>query len=486
MPSGYRNARVRAAYSLPLAWRNLTEIDVAQFSAVIRGAMKKRSLDLRTLETLLLAWSILVTGRRPEEIVSLSVRCVPDDQGLAGQAYGLIRRRGSWGWWLPSGLPKDQKTASKWTGLRPWSPSIYLPATTTLVALLDRCLQLRKAESGGRTRLGVKAIPIFSLGDGLLYGVPYLLALRNPLGPDRTRRATTTPETLSRWLPTAMSMRPGGDAVPASILSGRIAAVAKTTSYYGSASNISLARDYRSSIDDLDKVRARRMPAHQAEVYGGDRLTPSDAAVRTLIARLSKRLADDLDERDRHRAMTDYTVALLSFALAHRGSGHLPTLGGVDESTGFCWITDKNAAGSPARRMVWVGRTARGQLAYYANHLKQVVGGPIDPINLSLFDWRRDKAMKLTIGQVLDRALGCSMPRNAGRHWLRSRLIGRCSSETLFAFFGHGPIDDGSWDAASGLDPVMYRADIARSLDVELSGIGWHPLDARGQSALAI
>ncbi|WP_457848462.1 hypothetical protein, partial [Staphylococcus aureus] len=57
------------------------------------------------------------------------------------------------------------------------------------------------------------------------------------------------------------------------------------------------------------------------------------------------------------------------------------------------------------------------------------------------------------------------LPKNAGRHWLRAKLVGRCSTESLHAFYGHGPVSDGSWDEMSALDPSAYRADLARVLD---------------------
>jgi hypothetical protein len=231
------------------------------------------------------------------------------------------------------------------------------------------------------------------------------------------------------------------------------------------------------------------VPAELVAAYVGDRLTPADATVRGLIATLAGALGDDEhDLAERHQAMVAYTVGLLCFALAHRGdAGTMPSQRGVHTETRLCWIRDKAISGASTRRLVWICNTAFEQLRLYDAHLDQLQREVSRPAaqaiaslrtgtQLPLFDMASGRVEPMTVTAAVRTAVSWPrLPKNAGRHWLRARLVGRCSTETLHALFGHGPVGDGPWDATSALDPAVYRADLARVLDPTLSAIGWIP-----------
>jgi hypothetical protein len=494
--SGFRHARVRAAYTLPLGWQHLTPVDIDHIRAEVDGRRADKLASLETLETCLIAWSILVTGRPLDLLLSLAVRIVSASADLDREQHGLIKVGGRWGWWLPAAQPTEQRTDRMRAGMNRWSASIYLPVSDTIIDLVERCVATRNRTAAGRIHISGQPHPLFTCGDALRKTVASMLAARHSIAPDRARRATTTPEALGRWLASSITQRPGGDSVPASIITGRMDPVARTTAYYGSISNEGAARLYRQAIEPVDTVACGDIIGQQIGRHAGDRMTPSDVTVRLMIARLTDQLrAPDRDLAERHRAMTDYTVALLAFALAHRGSGMIPALNEVDAETRLCRISDKTKVGLAAPRLVWISDTAFRQLALYEQHVErlhvQLGGNPADALatirswaGLPLFDMNRrsHRIEPIDVLKVMRRALAGkgALTANAGRHWLRAQLVGLCSTDTLRAFFGHGPIDNSSWDWSSALDPVIYRADIARVLDRVLFKIGWKALDESG------
>jgi hypothetical protein len=486
LSSGFRNARVREAQSLPLGWRHLTAVDVALLKDALTS-LAAPGADLRTIEGCLLVWATLVTGRHPADLLPLSMRMARKSERLADGAPGLVSIGGRWGWWLFAAAPPGQRNASDL--MCPTSSGLYLPATKAVAELAERCVAMRRRLSAGRVNVSGAAIPMFTFGAALLADVTAILATRHPLGAQRARRATTTPEALARWLPAEMLGAAGGDVVTASIAAGRVLGQGQTAIFYGAVRHDHLVDRYRAAIAPIDELSHRYVPAQLVGAYLGDRLTPSDHSVRSLVARLASDLEDPaLDAAERHDAMLAYTAGLLGFALAHRGdSGTVPAVQDVDAGTRLVWIHDKAVSGTSTRRLVWVCDTAMAQLRRYDEHLDQLLD-QVSPVakqaitalrerpGLALFSMTSGRVVSLTAPQAFHRAMAVAgLPKNAGRHWLRGQLAGRCSTETLHALLGHGLTGDGSWDATSALDPVAYRADLARLLDPTLAAIGWKP-----------
>ncbi len=273
------------------------------------------------------------------------------------------------------------------------------------------------------------------------------------------------------------------------MLGGRVGRVARTSGYYGSIAHDAVSVLYRSAVEGVDRVsHVEPPPAHLVDRYIGDRLTPSDGTVRDIIARLADRLDVQGSLTERHRAITDYTVVLLAFAFGHRGKGDLPAMWSIDPETGFCWIEDKLTASGVLQRLAWTCDIAIRQLAIYHAYLKALrpLIGPdktgrtderFNTPGLPIFDIVDGVPAERDAWDVLGRCVAAhgGLTRNAGRHWLRAQLVGKCSTESLHALFGHGPVEDGSWDIHGALDPLAYRADIARVLDSVLAAAGWRP-----------
>ena len=489
-PSGYRNRRVREASALPLGWRHLTAVDIERLISTI-DAQTGAGAKLSALEACLLLWSSLVTGRDPAELLTMSIRMVLKGANLQGEDEGLISHGGQWAWWLSVGDPRQKRADGP---MCPTSDFIFLPATSRVAGLVKRCVALRRTAAPTTFNISGAAQPLFSGGNSLLADLTTLLAARHEISPERARRATTTPETVARWLPRQLIGMAGGDPVAAGLISGDIEAPAVTPSYYGAVSHPAAVKQYRKAVESIDRVSRIDLPGQVASTYIGDRKTPTDKAVRGMIKKLASALDDSaFDVAEHHRAMTRYTVALLAFAFAHRGTIEMPSLQRVDPDAGFCWIVDKVLpAGRRVRRMVWVCACARQQLRLYEEHLDRVHANVSEAAASAIADLRvaAEEREELALFNLTDvgrvetvkiaQALGDAMGEfglrsNAGRHWLRGQLLGICSTETLHAFYGHGLLDDGSWDASSALDPAAYRADLAVALDPVLENIGWTP-----------
>ncbi|GAA3714496.1 hypothetical protein GCM10022268_24040 [Sphingomonas cynarae] len=496
VPSAFRNKRVREVHALPLGWRHLTQVDIHQIKALIRQQAAPGA-DLRSLECCLLLWSSLTTGRQPADLVKLTLRLAPKGERLADQLPGLIRRRGLWGWWLTAAAPSDQRRDK--AHVLPQAACLYLPATQTIARLVERCIAARRTLSSGRDHMSGARQPLFTIGPALIGDVTALLASRHPVTGDRARRATTTPEALARWLPAELTGAPGGDIVPASIITGSIPTIGRSQSHYGAVPHRTLVDRYRGAIEAVDALSHYDVPGEALSSHLGDKFTPTDIAVAGLIRRLTEGLNDpDADAAERHLAMMRYTVALLSFALAHRGdAGTMPSKAQVHGETRLCWIRDKVIRGKSSRRMVWVCDTAFDQLQRYDHHLdllQTIVSPPAASAikalrcgrNVALFDMRDGRVEHWSVADaVKDTMRQGGLDKNAGRHWLRSKLVGRCSTETLHAFYGHGPVEDGSWDSGSALDPAAYRADLGRVLDPVLNAIDWIPRSVGEQVPVA-
>ena len=364
---------------------------------------------------------------------------------------------------------------------------LYLPATRMIARLVQQCVDRRRRASSGHVNISASPLSLFTSGDTLLDAVGDILAARHPVGFQRARRATTTAEAVARWLPAELIGAAGGDPVLASVTVGRVLDQAETPIYYGAARHDRLVDRYRAAVGSIDELSHGIIPAEVVTSYLGDRRTPTDDAVRDLIGSLARDLADaSHDAADRHHAITSYTVGMLCFALAHRGdSGTMPSLRDLHRETGLCWIEDKSISGRPSRRLVWISDMMLEQLRLYDAHLDQLqtlvsapaaaaIGQLRDAAGLPLFDMRSGRIEPMKVSRAVGVAMGIAgLPKNSGRHWLRSKLVGTCSTVTLHALFGHGPVDEGSWDAMSGLDPALFRADLARVLDPALAAAGW-------------
>jgi hypothetical protein len=191
-----------------------------------------------------------------------------------------------------------------------------------------------------------------------------------------------------------------------------------------------------------------------------------------------------------HNAMLAYTVLLNGMSTGFRPVKHpIPRPESIDDETGFLLIDDKKALDGYKTRVIWLPRVAREQLRLFNRHLetlctfqnlpdhakiKSLVGIYQDTGGLFMFD-KDDRVTPCQPGLIEELLDSHGWPHrpNAGRHYLRSSLIGRCPSETLHAFLGHWNRGIEPWSGASGLDPLAYRESLASPLEQMLANEGW-------------
>lgn len=478
--SGWANAVSRRNQMLPRDWTLLGDGDLRRISTVIEQHLRGRTM-LATLEACLMVRALLTTGRSFDEVYRLTVyekRMEGLDLELPA---GLIGHEGKWSWWLPAGGPETAGAVVDHR-MEPVSPNIWLPAAAKVCALLNRCLQNRRNSSG--------EYPLFETAEDQLRRRVLTILSEDPVGQRKPRRSATTIESVERWLFRALAQEAGGDPAAAALITRRREPIARSSTYYGAMPMRRSIALHKRSLSRVDPHSHARCPAVFAQLAIGDRSTPTDATLRRLTRHLGARLANSGGEIvEAHEAMSWYTVALLAFALGLRGGGNVPGHHGIDPDTGFAFVHDKYRARPERMRLVWVCDVARRQLREYELHLDRLayeVGIDArkrllevrESANGTLPLVRMQNRFRLAhIGpeHLLDAPPGEFWPgkRNAGRHWLRAKLSGRCSAETLGAFFGHWHTGIEPWSTTSGLDPLRYRADLQRALNGLLESVGW-------------
>lgn len=482
--SGAQNFFARANQFLPGYWTHLSVGDLERITRVIDGHLRSKTASTATLEACVMVEGLLSTGRHFDDLFSVKARPVTErGSPFHSSPPGLLRLEGNWSWWLPAGGPK--RGSPLMAGLmKPTVPNVFLPVTVRFQSALTRLLRQREGT------MPLQPTGLFKSDETwLVKRCRAILASRVSDG-GNARRAATTIESAERWLLSAISHAPGGDLNAASTITARTHSVARPTTHYGSVPIKGSVETYRRTISQLSELSHETFPASLARFSVGDPATPSDGAVTSLIADLTGRL-DDVHAglNEIHAAMTEYTVALISFALALRGTGDVPGFRGIDAATGFANISDKSSRGSSGSRMLWVCEMARQQMAFYEDHLDRLHNLLRDRDRQRVDELRSEAGSRIPLLRLDPRgglrplsvaAVFRSLKRhgwpgeaNAGRHWIRAKLVDRCSHETLAAFMGHGQAGAYAFAPTSCLDPLIYKADLHRSLDRVMRKGGW-------------
>ena len=364
---------------------------------------------------------------------------------------------------------------------------VRIPVSPIVRVWLERC-QLR----GGNQAKRLFQHPI----EVLIPVIEQRLATRRGLGVAEPRRCSTTVESITRYLTTEMTFQAGADIATAARLTDSTHPSSKSVIYYGVSRGRDFGRKMGKATARLDLANAANIPLDPKWQSLGSLIAPSDDEVGELI----KFLRLDLEKGDQlgtgHRAISMQTVALVSFATGHRCHGSsLPSTAAIDPYTGFCRVNEKYPNDRSEYRMIWVPPVAQEQIRNYERHLAALNGRiPNDTFHstqqdvemgqLPFFQLVGDVPIDCTLTgmwlDLVDRAPHLSrLVANSGRHWLRSQLEGKCSTETLHALFGHWNVGTEPWSYGSCLDPVIYREDLAQTVPACLDEIGWKALSAR-------
>lgn len=479
---------------LPWAWDDLTPLDLTEIAELLWD-LPESATDVQKEASFAIA-AILTTGRKLSSLERLSIFETENGLAHAAALEGLIRNSGKPYWRLTAGSPGRQYARRpRKDGRQRYKNEIPANILFVLSPIALHCLKRLPAYQmvGTRPLLQFSSDKLKSTIERMLYN------RRQDVEPPR--RCSRTLESLERFLTVAITHQSGGDIGPAARFTDSDEVMSRSVMHYGVShlsSTIRRAREATSILNrDLPSYFVKGVSAGKV----GNVRTPSWPDVKELIHCCGTFLENEQHDVERtHLAMTFYTVALLSYALGHRGMGELlPGTAAVDATTGFCRIHEKLKKDPVESRVVWVAPVAVKQMAAYEEHLFSLrtrlhapdfatVEAQVKSGRLPLFVLRGQTATRQSLRMTWKR-LNQIVPLlsgnfkfhdNSGRHWLRSELEGQCSTETLHAFFGHWQSGTEPWSLGSCFDPLLYRADLEARLAGVLTRVGWTARSANG------
>jgi len=290
------------------------------------------------------------------------------------------------------------------------------------------------------------------------------------------------------WLFQRLVLAPRGDTGIAALITGHAAPITQTVVHYTALECDDIASHVADALQGFDEIPpSSNAVAIQDRI--GSRLVPTLNETQVLADALSRPLDPPGRGKRRdpvaiHNAMTTYTIAMTQFATGCRPSLRwLPDDEAIDPATGFLIINDKPTRDNFKSRIVWVSDDCRDQLRLYRAHLIRLTErlpaiGPVTGGHGAPFYLSPDLVPQAVTRSALRAELAKQhwpYPLNAGRHFLRSSLAGKVSTETLHAMLGHWHLGTEAWGAASALDPVSYRDDLSAVLVPLSRRAGWLP-----------
>jgi hypothetical protein len=468
----------RQVQSLGYGWNHLSPGDVGRILKLLTDAAKypPTPANVERFETAFALAACLFTGRRLRQLVPLTFTCVSEWPLDSGIPPGLIRCSDSYGWYIPAGRPGKPKEGS----FHEDDVCIWLP-TPPLVE------KLATVTFTARGILNEPTAPLFfhslehlqrSCGD----------ALR---GTD-ARRAGATLEALERWLFHAIRLSAGGDAGLAQLVTTRSEITSRTQSYYSSCTQGQLEDLWWAAVKRIvDGTLCRAPHCSLAERRFGSRHFPSDTIMVDLRVQLQRQVSTARSLSEKHNAITLYTFALCSLALALRPTDR-PVLkcAGIDSGTGLVAIDDDRNRDPFMVRLSWAAPVVATQLQLYVDHLNVLATHRRDVADalkgdapfIPMFLLNDERLEPCTLYDLMSRTSKLVLPalkENFARHYMKGKLVGLCATETVQAFMGHWNRGTEPFGVRSGLDPLLYRADLMRTLPGILDDLGWKPMGVR-------
>lgn len=328
-----------------------------------------------------------------------------------------------------------------------------------------------------------------------------------------------------------IAVRRGSDVTFAALITGRDHPLARAPLHYTAVRRDMLQKLYvEECAAILTAVRQASPYATQSssffertprydQGYIGAVWRPTEECVKNLQKELRKSLAEAWKIREPiakiigvHNAITLYTHWLVAFTTGYRAVWqaffHETE---IDENSGFAAISDKDTEDFYHARIVRLPQPVITQIAYWRRHWEIFRTRCLNRVNPGLFRslmaekrsyrngekplvrrTRRDirshveglfvfnaagRAFPLRPATV-KRYTGAKffLPANAGRHYLRSRLLEeKCPAEIVAAFMGHWERGEEPWGKYSAMSPQQYREALDPCLGRIIKECGWRP-----------
>lgn len=458
--AGWSRAYARQNQLLPYAGTTLTPGDIDRLVALLERIDGNNLASPTDRETAALLTAIVTTGRSLADLANLPVEHQTDHP----PPHPALVIGDEWTWWLVPGAPTSSQHPRPGTADAPDRPTLIpLPCSA-------------------RTRRLIESVVALPHCRGIFLGLPthWRRAARRML---IDARIDVSIKKVESWLFHQLARMKGGDVALAALVTGQTPPIARSVIHYTRVDVARVPHWLGIALDGIDQVGTPRDGGAPMPI--GSRYVPDIADVRHLVDQVSRPLDParraSRKTRDIHNAMTLYTILFFFVSTGCRPSRRLlPKLDAIDPMTGFMIVDDKPTIDRFKARLIWVSPSYREQLRYYQEHCEAIGRQrrmpsplPAEPFLLDV----DDQAVPLTM-RGLDETLharGWSYPRNAGRHFLRSVLLGKLNSDALHAFLGHWHLGTDPWGERAGLDPLAYRDELAAVLSPLLAAAGLIP-----------
>ncbi len=328
-----------------------------------------------------------------------------------------------------------------------------------------------------------------------------------------------------------IAVRRGGDVTFAALITGRDHPLARAPLHYTAVRSDMLHKLYAEECAAIwAAVRQERPYAAQSanffertprrdNGYIGAFWRPTDECVKALQQDLRESLAEAWKIREPiakiievHNAITLYTHWFVAFSTGYRAVWqaffHETE---IDRGSRFAVISDKDTDDFYHTRIVWLPKLVIAQIGYWRKHWEIFRTRCLNRVNPNLFRSLMDEKRRYRAGEkplvrrtrrdirshveglfifnaggrafplrpgIIKHYTGSKffLPANAGRHYLRSRLLEEnCPAEIVAAFMGHWERGEEPWGRYSAMSPQQYKQALAPCLNRIIKECGWEP-----------
>ena len=458
MRGGWARGYARQNQMLVYAGISVTPLDEALLRQALDHAGGSSQAVLRLGAA---AISIMMTtGRSLDEIAELEF----DDRSKASglPVRPVLRSGHEWVWWLKPGSPSSEQRGLLTRAVLP--DIVPIPCSARSRMLVEQC-----NPQPGQSLFLRSSDELASAAGAFL----------------RSAKIKLTLSTIRRWLFDRLTWMEGGDVGIAALVTAHQPVLAQTVVHYTALPVPAIQVFVKRALIGFDSVVIPAIPHIMSGQRVGSRFAPSLDQVRQLVQKLHGAISSAKRRKNvpsLHNALTIYTIVLVHMHTGCRPSREfIPLINHMDKITRFLIVDDKPTRDNYKSRIIWISNDCDTQFALYESHIAALtkrlddIGG-LGSSPFWLTPTMKPKPLNRTTFRTALTALGWEFPFNAGRHFLRTNLVGVISTEGLHALLGHWHLGNEPWSAASSLDPIAYRSEIAETLEPLMRRCGLRPV----------
>lgn len=514
---------------LPPSWAKLNFPEIVRFwealILLVQNEQQDQSTPVEHLElaALLAAmyWTSSGIARALSIKVCVSAHNLPSKIDNDTPIYFCLNEKC---WVVPRPEVPNRKSAKpSWKNLvEPNYPNLFLPVSILCYKFLKPWLDIQTSQ------LGTRPIPLFKMHEEkVMEKAKELLKMAGKKIPTRLTVARISSH-LVHYLADIT-----GDIAIATYIFGRVPPGSQRTSlYYYAPSRSHLQKIYTTTCEDIEKSISestngeetyKPIPINQEGRIGSAICPRSETVallVQDMLAMIDYRRKNRLSESflvEFHNVYVSYCLLMLGFMTGYRSvRDPLHDESNIDWDTGFIVISDKDDDHNYNSRITWVPPVCLQQLKEYKLHRYRLIeritlknGSLANALKIQKeqedrFNWgRKRKATDRSEAtnhkkehspppfffylttNFLPKGVGVtnlrdkihwsySLPLNANRHYLRTKLAEECvSGEIIDAYMGHWDRGREPFGRFSTLSPDEFRKQLEEPLISIGNDAGW-------------